>query len=170
VTLLRVAEGRLAYLRGDVIGARDLLVRAAELARVTGHPSQMLRALITLADAQLAAGDRAAARTALDEAQEIADSWTVQPGTTQRLIDAQARVGRRAARAALREHRMAEALTDRELSILRTLQGPLTQREIASELFLSVNTVKGYTKSLYRKLGVAARSEAIERGRELGFI
>lgn len=47
-------------------------------------------------------------------------------------------------------------MTDRELSLLRALQGPLSQREIGAELYLSVNTVKGYTKSLYRKLGAAS--------------
>lgn len=50
------------------------------------------------------------------------------------------------------------------------LQGPLNQREIGAELYLSVNTIKGYTKSLYNKLGAASRAEAVERGRELGLI
>lgn len=72
--------------------------------------------------------------------------------------------------AARREGALAEALTDRELSVLRALQGPLTQREIGGELYLSRNTVKGYTKSLYRKLQVASRADAVRRGRDLGLI
>ncbi len=63
-----------------------------------------------------------------------------------------------------------EELTDRELSILRALRGPLSAREIASELYLSINTVKGYTKSLYAKLDVASRADAVRRGHELGLI
>ena len=55
-------------------------------------------------------------------------------------------------------------------SILRALPGPLTQREIGAELFISMNTVKGYTKSLYRKLGVAGREEAVARARMLGLL
>jgi DNA-binding CsgD family transcriptional regulator len=47
-------------------------------------------------------------------------------------------------------------------------RGPLNQREIGRELHLSVNTVKGYTKSLYRKLDVVSRAEAVAVGRELG--
>ena len=43
-----------------------------------------------------------------------------------------------------------EELTDRELSILRMLAGSASQREIGAALFLSINTVKGYVKSLYR--------------------
>ena len=65
---------------------------------------------------------------------------------------------------------MIEELTDRERSILRALPGPLSQREIGAELFISMNTVKGYTKSLYRKLGVNGRWEAVERAREVGLI
>jgi ATP/maltotriose-dependent transcriptional regulator MalT len=44
------------------------------------------------------------------------------------------------------------------------------QREIGSALFLSINTVKGYAKSLYRKLDVTTRQEAVERGRALNLI
>jgi LuxR family maltose regulon positive regulatory protein len=63
-----------------------------------------------------------------------------------------------------------EPLTDRELSILRALRGPLSARDIGAEMYLSINTVKGYTKSLYRKLGVVTRADAVRRGRELGLI
>jgi DNA-binding NarL/FixJ family response regulator len=52
--------------------------------------------------------------------------------------------------------------------VLRALRGPLSRREIGAQLYLSINTVKGYTASLYRKLGVASRAEAVARGRELG--
>jgi LuxR family maltose regulon positive regulatory protein len=65
---------------------------------------------------------------------------------------------------------LAEELTDRELSILRALRGPLSAREIGAEMYLSINTVKGYTKSLYRKLGVVTRGDAVRRGHELGLI
>ena len=58
-----------------------------------------------------------------------------------------------------------EELTDRELSILRALQGTATQREIGAALFLSINTVKAYNKSLYRKLGVASRQDAVDAAR-----
>ena len=37
-------------------------------------------------------------------------------------------------------------------------------------MYLSINTVKGYTKSLYRKLGVVTRADAVRRGQELGLI
>ena len=170
VTIIRVVQGQIAYLDGDMPQARDRLVHATELARIAGHPVLLLRALTSLADAHLATGDRTAARAVLQEAREVVESWTVPPAAAQRVADAEARVGRGAARAARRQHRLAEELTDREVSILLKLQGPLTQREIARELYLSLNTVKGYTKSLYRKLGVATRLEAVDRARALGLI
>ena len=61
-----------------------------------------------------------------------------------------------------------EALTDRELQVLRAFSSNLTQREIGRELFLSFNTIKTYARSAYRKLGVSSRSEAVKACREAG--
>ena len=170
VAFLVAVDGRLAYRDGRSADALRLLTRAAELSRIAGHPSQRVYVLIALADAQLAAGDRTAARSALAEARETADTEIAFPATAARLAAAEERIGRRAALAARRGGGLVEELTDRELSLLRALQGPLTQREIGAELYLSLNTIKGYTKSLYRKLGAASRAEAVESGRELGLI
>ena len=59
-------------------------------------------------------------------------------------------------------------LTRRELDILQRLAGMSTNEEIAGELFLSTNTIKTHLKSLYRKLDVARRSDAVRHGRALG--
>jgi LuxR family maltose regulon positive regulatory protein len=87
-----------------------------------------------------------------------------------RLAEAQARMGRAATRSARRSGVLVDDLTDRELSVLRTLPGSATQREIGAALTLSINTVKAYKKSLYRKLGVASRQEAVAVARDLGLI
>ena len=60
-----------------------------------------------------------------------------------------------------------QPLTDRERDVLRLLKSDLSVREISAELYVSHNTVKGYTKSLYRKLGVSSRAAAIEAARTL---
>ena len=60
-----------------------------------------------------------------------------------------------------------EPLSERELTVLRYLPTFLPTREIASELFVSPNTVKSHLRSIYRKLGVQCRREAIDRAREL---
>ena len=63
-----------------------------------------------------------------------------------------------------------EALNDRELTILRFMAARLSNREIADELFLSVNTVKWHARNLYAKLGVAKRTAAVARSRDPGII
>jgi DNA-binding NarL/FixJ family response regulator len=52
-------------------------------------------------------------------------------------------------------------LTERELELLEALSGGLTNKEIAQRLWLSEQTVKFHLSSLYRKLGVSSRTEAL---------
>ncbi|MGC4748453.1 LuxR C-terminal-related transcriptional regulator [Micromonospora sp. DT201] len=63
-----------------------------------------------------------------------------------------------------------EPLTERELTILRYLQSILSNVEIASELSVSVNTVKTHVRNIYRKLDATRRREAVRRARELRLI
>lgn len=58
-------------------------------------------------------------------------------------------------------------LTDRELTVLRYLQSMLSNVEIASELCLSVNTVKTHVRNIYRKLDTDRRREAVRKARKL---
>jgi LuxR family maltose regulon positive regulatory protein len=60
-----------------------------------------------------------------------------------------------------------EPLSERECAILRYLPTTLSNREIAAELFVTTNTVKTHLRSIYRKLDVGRRREAVDRAREL---
>lgn len=60
-----------------------------------------------------------------------------------------------------------ESLTARERDVLRLLAGRLTVREIASELYVSPNTLKFHLKTIYRKLGVGSRAEAADVARRM---
>ena len=64
----------------------------------------------------------------------------------------------------------AEDLSERELAVLRLLPSDLTQREISSHLYVSFNTVKTHNKSIFQKLGVSTRHEAVRRAQELGLL
>lgn len=61
---------------------------------------------------------------------------------------------------------VADALTERELTVLRCLQSLMSTAEIAGALRVSVNTVKTHVKSIYRKLAVDRRRDAVRRARE----
>ncbi|MET7686677.1 LuxR C-terminal-related transcriptional regulator [Streptomyces sp. NPDC005483] len=63
-----------------------------------------------------------------------------------------------------------QELSERERDVLRRLAQMMSTQEIAADLYLSVNTVKTHLKSLYRKLAVNRRSEAVRRARDLGLL
>jgi LuxR family maltose regulon positive regulatory protein len=65
---------------------------------------------------------------------------------------------------------LVEPLSGRELEVLRLLTTHLSSTEIAQELFISVNTVRSHIKSIYGKLNVHSRKDAIQRARELGLL
>jgi LuxR family maltose regulon positive regulatory protein len=63
-----------------------------------------------------------------------------------------------------------EPLTPRELEVLQLMSGGLSNAEIARKLYLTVNTLKAHTNSIYGKLDVHSRMQAVNRGRELGIL
>jgi LuxR family maltose regulon positive regulatory protein len=60
-----------------------------------------------------------------------------------------------------------EPLSAREVQVLTLLSQGLSNKEIAARLYLSVRTVKWYTSNIYAKLGVASRTQAIAKARQL---
>jgi LuxR family maltose regulon positive regulatory protein len=63
-----------------------------------------------------------------------------------------------------------EPLSERELEVLELLAEGLTNQEIASRLYISLNTVKVHTRNIYGKLGAHHRAEAVARARALGIL
>jgi len=62
------------------------------------------------------------------------------------------------------------SLTAAEIRLFRLLGSHYSFREIGGQLDLSQHTVKSQAMSIYRKLGVSSRSQAIQRGRDLGLL
>ena len=61
-------------------------------------------------------------------------------------------------------------LTSREIDVLRLLSSRLTSHEIAQALFISMNTLKSHLKSIYLKLGVNSRAEAVSAASTRGVL
>jgi DNA-binding CsgD family transcriptional regulator len=72
---------------------------------------------------------------------------------------------------ALNEQRLQElSITKRELEILGLIAQGLSNREIAEKIFVSENTVKTHSSRLFDKLDAKRRTQAVQRGKELGLI
>ncbi|MGB6133802.1 MAG: response regulator transcription factor [Acidobacteriaceae bacterium] len=61
-------------------------------------------------------------------------------------------------------------ITERELEILTLVARGHSNREIATQLFVSENTVKTHCARAFDKLGAARRTQAVQRGKELGLL
>jgi LuxR family maltose regulon positive regulatory protein len=129
------------------------------------------------------AGDQATGRTALDraltagEAIGVARPFAQAGPCTQELLSARAAANGRgpfaaqvtAARAAVRAE-PAVLLSEREEAVLALLPSLLNAREIADEFTVSVNTVKSHIRSIYTKLGVSSRREAVRHAHDRGLL
>jgi LuxR family maltose regulon positive regulatory protein len=65
---------------------------------------------------------------------------------------------------------LVEPLSEREVEVLQLIAGGLTNREIADQLYLSLNTVKVHTRNIYGKLDVHNRTEAVAKARALSLL
>ena len=65
---------------------------------------------------------------------------------------------------------LVEPLSAREREVLRHVSTLLSTVEVASQMYISANTVKTHLKNIYRKLAANQRGEAVRRARQLGLI
>jgi LuxR family transcriptional regulator, maltose regulon positive regulatory protein len=160
-----LALGLVLEQQGQHEEAELQIERAAELDRRGAGPIELGWSLLHLSRLQDEHNDRAAAWGSLDEAVEQLSSAQDPGPVLERVVEA-----RRRMTAPARHVAAGETLSERELDVLRLLATPMTQREIGSELYLSLNTVKTHAKNIFRKLEVTNRQEAIARARELGIL
>ena len=165
-----LAKGKLLELRGEWAAAESAYAHVTILARRGGRRLDLTLALTSLARLKRRAGDHAGARSLAREAREVLAACP-DPGVLSALLTRTERSLQLAPTPASAPVLAADLeLSERELTILRLLGSKLSQREIGSDLFISLNTVKGHVKSIFRKLGVNSRAEAVARGRELGLL
>jgi DNA-binding NarL/FixJ family response regulator len=81
-----------------------------------------------------------------------------------------ARLLKRATVAPVKDNRAPGLLSEREAEVLRLVALGMSNKEVADELFLSQRTVKAHLTSVFNKLNVASRSEAIVKGLQWGLV
>jgi LuxR family maltose regulon positive regulatory protein len=128
-------------------------------------PWATLEATLLLVGVELDLGDAAAAAELISKANDV---LTLFPDGTSFQQARLARLRRRLA--ALQTANRTDTLTERELAVLQLLAGPLSLREIAEKLYVSLNTVKTHVRAIYRKLGVSTRHDAVHRGLDAGIL
>jgi anti-anti-sigma factor len=165
--LLYAVAARLAIHQGEVPRAHADLAHAQRLRPqlTVALPIYAVQARLELAAAHLALTDVAGARTILREVDELLQRRPQLGVLRQQADQLFARVD--AMRADVLE---ASSLTTAELRLLPVLATHLTFREIGERLHVSSHTVKTQAMSMYRKLGVSSRSQAIEHAQELGLL
>ncbi len=165
VGMVPLAAGVSLAARGVPEEALPLIEHGVALARTFGQPIQVAHALLGKAPVLRALGEHKAATVAIADARSILDHCP-DPGILAEslcTLEPRAQIRRRA----LSEDR---ALTPRELGVLKLLRSDLSERDIGRELYVSHDTVHSHVRSIYRKLAVRSRADALERSRELGLL
>jgi len=121
-------------------------------------PWPTLIGMLAIAPVRTALGDRAGSRVALAEARAILEAFP-DAGIFPELLERQEQKLR--ARKP-REGQLDGELTERELDVLRLLGGDLSTRQVAQSLYVAPSTVRTQVKSIYRKLGVSSRGQALD--------
>ena len=155
-----LALGASLAVQGRPEEALPPIERAIAILRSAGQPTGLAMALLRQVPVLRAVGQRERAEAAIAEAKSVIASCP-DPGILADQLTAVKRSPRPAARPG-------QDLTERERTVLRLLKSGLHEREIGDELYVSRNTVHSHIQSIYRKLAVSTRAEAVERTRELG--
>jgi len=172
------AAVRLQLLLGEPAAARDLA--ATWLSREPHHQRVRAELLLLHAAAELRADDRPAAHTLVGRWEKAVANGTAASSTLltlphTALLDVLGLLTVTPAEAALKEPIYPDSvtvidLTTREREVLRLLADGLSYTELAAQRYVSHNTVKSQVRSIYSRLGVSSRDEAIARATQLGLL
>jgi LuxR family transcriptional regulator, maltose regulon positive regulatory protein len=165
--LVHAVAARVALHHGDQARGREELVHAQLVRPLASHalPAAAVAGLLEVARAYLSIADPAGADSAMAEAERIVHR---RPGLGV-LVEQLAELRRRTAPSA---HVLAgpSTLTPAELRVLPLLSTHLMFEEIAERLHVSRHTVKAQVVSIYAKLDVSSRGQAIDRAIEIGLL
>jgi LuxR family transcriptional regulator, maltose regulon positive regulatory protein len=188
-----IARYRREHVISDQHDVLDLLTRLRAAAEAGGRIGSQIEALLLQSLAHEALNDREQARIPLQRALALAEPegyvrlFADEGAPLARLLERERESGGgmqpylqrlhaafatqlTAHPASLALDPAVEPLTVREREVLRLIAEGLSNQELAARLHLSPQTVKVHTRNIYSKLGVASRTQAVARGRDLGFL
>jgi len=183
------ADGTKSMIR-EAVGLLDRLLKAAESSGRNGSVNEILvlqaltqaaqghrqLALVPLGRALAQAGPEGYVRLFLDEGEPMAALLRaarlegIAPNHVRRLLGALATPDGASITAHPDADPLPEALSARELQVLRLLDTPLSGPEIARELFVSLNTLRTHTRHIFAKLDVNNRRAAVRQAKERGLL
>jgi len=146
-----VLLARILLAQASLEQATRLLQRPLEAAETGERVASTIELLNLQTTAFRARGEPIPAMAALERALALAEPEQTAPSKTP-----------------IAKQALVEPLSERELEILELVAEGLTNREIASRLYLAVNTVKVHAGNIYGKLGVHSRMQAVAQARALG--
>jgi len=154
--------------RNDLKKAHQYATTGLELARQWGNVDTLAGSYLALANVSLLEGNFEEAQLAIDEAKRLAADHNLTPGYEDRIAAIEALAVQ--PQMGARDQGLIEPLTERELELLKLMAEGRSNPEIAAELIIALGTVKAHTSSIYRKLDVRSRTQAVIRARELGLL
>jgi LuxR family transcriptional regulator, maltose regulon positive regulatory protein len=165
--LVNAVRAQIAADQGDVKEATEALDAAeARLGLLTNaFTVRSIQARLAMIHAYLGLGDARSAAAVLLEARDLLAS-------TSGFDDAHAEVEELSAKVDSMHGTWVETVhfTPAELRLFPLLATQLSYKEIGNDLFLSIHTIKAEVTSIFRKLGVSSRTQAIDRAREVGLL
>jgi len=185
-----LCQARIWILRGEHHRAIELLEALHAFMQNGGHISRLIEVLILRASAEASQKDLQTAREYLNRAISLAEAegfiriFVEGGGVIRDLLAEMVATGHGTAyirqlidafespQEGFDGKRISgiEPFSEREQQVLRLLMTHLSQREMADELCVSVNTIRFHTKNIYRKLGAHERSEAVGKAKAAGLL
>jgi ATP/maltotriose-dependent transcriptional regulator MalT len=155
--------------RNDLDTAKNYAQTGVDLARGWGNVDSLAGSYLALATIASLEGNFKEAESAIYEVKRLAATHNLSPGFEERItafedISISQQVDRGG------DGLLVEPLSDRELEVLILMARGYSNAEIAEELIIALGTVKAHTSTIYRKLDVRSRTEAVIKARQLGLI
>ena len=154
--------------RNDLTGARQNALIGLELAGKWVNPDSQVGCYITLARTEHMEGNLDDAWEALEKAKQLAANYQLTPGLDEEILACETVISAAPSKGVAPTK--IDHLSEYELKVLRLVAAGLSNREVAGELYLSVNTVKWHLKHIYEKLDVHSRVTAVTRAQELDLL